>query len=246
MNLLTIPKNKFINRYLGKAEVFLTVCTHRTIDIDVMRSIMDLAAETKHKFIWSPVRGDALIDRARSRAASYFLQETNAEILLFIDDDIVFHPKQAIKLIDNIMDGADVCGAPYIQKGTLGKTWVQFDGQEITFKKDAPVVEVEAVSTGFMAIHRKVFEKLSKVKNLLHPKTLKFYHFFEPHESEKDGVPIHLGEDWGFCDLARQNGFKIFLDPSLMIGHKGEYVYNMADSLRPPKHRVEDIEITLK
>lgn len=239
---LILPRENLIKRFLKKADVLLTVCTHRTIDVDVMRSIMNLAAQTKHNFVWSPVRGDALIDRARSRVASYFLLDRTEDVLLFIDDDIVFEPADAIKLIDCVVNGADVAGANYLQKGTLEKTYVPFDGQSVTFSKDAKPVEVEAVSSGFMAIHRRVFEKLSKTVPLCHPGTLNFYPFFQPYPTEKNGRWIYLSEDWALCTKARDAGFKIFLDPSIYLGHKGEYVYNFADKVRQPKIDVHTLE----
>ena len=226
--------------------VFLTVCTHRTVDIDVMSSIMSLAAETKHNFAFAPIRGDALIDRARSRAASYFLFERDEEVLLFLDDDVVFDSAAAIKLIDDIESGADIAGGMYVQKGTLEKTCVFFDGQTVAFKKDAPRVEVEAVATGFMAIHRRVFQKLTETVPLCHPGTLNFYPFFQPFPAMKQNRWVYLSEDWAFCDRAKAAGFKVFLNPSIFLEHKGEYRYSLADKARQPKPDLESIEITLK
>lgn len=243
---LALPKNKLINRYLGKANVFLTVCTHRTINIDVMGQIMSLAKNSKHNFTWMPSIGDALLSRSRSRAASHFLLNSDADILMFCDDDILFTFKDSDKLIDDIMDGCDIVSGTYVQKGVLGKTWVQFNDQIVKFGKNEKPVEVEAVPTGFLAIHRRVLDGLSKTIPLCHPGTLNFYPFFCPYPAEKNGKWVLLGEDWAFCDLARKNGFKVFIDPSILLRHVGEYAYDMADSLRLPKPRLEDIEMTLK
>lgn len=226
------------------SNVLLSVCTHRTIDIDVMGSIMLLAGETKHTFGWSPVRGDALISRARSRVASYFLLDRNEDILFFVDDDVVFQPSDAVKIVDNVSKGMDICGGMYVQKKTLDKTCVFFDGQTVTFKKDAEPVEVEALATGFIAIHRRVFEMMATVVPLCHPGTLNFYPFFDPFPVQKNGKWIHLSEDWAFCQRARNLGFKVWLDPSIFLGHKGEAVYDLSDKARPKKETIQ--EITLK
>lgn len=226
------------------SSVLLTVCTHRTIDIDVMGSIMMLAGEMKHRFAWSPVRGDALISRARSRVASYFLQERDEDILFFIDDDIVFEPEQAVRIIDDVSNGMDICGGMYVQKKTLDKTCVFFDDQTVKFSPDAVPVEVEAMPTGFLAIHRRVFEKMKEIVPLCHPGTLNFYPFFDPFPMKKNGKWIHLSEDWAFCQRARQIGFKVWLDPSIFLGHKGEAIYDLHDKARPKKEQIQ--EITLK
>ena len=223
-------KTSLLKRLTGKADVMLTICTHRDIHVSVMRSIMSLAKEGKHNINWSPVEGEALIDRARSRAATFFLLNSNDDILFFLDEDVIFKPADMTKVIDAVVNGADVCGGAYIQKGVLGKTWVQFDGQEITFKKDANPTEVEACATGFMAIHRRVLESLAKDLPLCHPGTINFYPFFQPFPTVKNGKWVYLGEDWAFCSRARTEGFKIFIEPSVFLGHEGNYVYDFRDA----------------
>lgn len=237
-----------VKKYLKRADVLLTVCTHRTIDIDVMAGCMQLFANKKHQFTWCPVRGDALISRARSRAASMFLLERQEDCLMFVDDDVQFTEADAIKLIDGIVAGYDVVGGMYVQKGTLEKTCCLKDGDTISFGKKAPVQEVLAASTGFLAIHRKVFQGIVNkgLVNLCHAGTLNFYPFFKPFEKFIDGDWKYLSEDWGFCDLARQAGFKIWIDGSILLKHKGEYAYDLADKARLPKPNLEDIEITLR
>lgn len=226
--------------------VLVSVCTHRTIDIDVLSGVMGLFGQKEHSFTWCPIRGDALIDRARSRVASYFLQDRKEDVILFIDDDVVFDPKDAIRLIDGVKNGCDIVGGMYVQKGTLAKTCVLKNGQIVTFKRSAVPEEVEAIATGFMAIHRKVFEKMSETVPLCHPNDLKFYPFFQPFPKEKDGQMVYLSEDWAFCDRAKDLGFKVWLDPSIFLGHKGEYVYDLMDRVRKPKGNLKDLEeITL-
>lgn len=244
-------KTKLINHFFKKVDVLLSVCTHRTIDIDALTSVMNLFGQNKHNITWCPVRGDALIDRARSRVASYFLCERKEDVLFFLDDDIVFKTEDIIKVVDDIVNGADIAGAMYVQKGTLGKTAVFFDGQSVMFQKNAPIVEVEAISTGFMAIHRRVFKKM--VEREIVPLCVKyfgsadFYPFFQPYPILKNGQYIYLSEDWAFCQRARDLGFKIFLDPSIFLGHKGEYIYDLGDKARSPKIKInDDFIVTLK
>ena len=240
-------KTSLLKRLTGKLDVMLTIFTHQNIHVSVMRSIMALAKESKHNINWSPIEGEALIDRARSRAASYFLLNSKDDVLCFLDEDVIFKPSDLTKIIDAIACGADICGGPYIQKGTLGKTWVQFDGQEITFGKGSKPVEVEAVATGFMAIHRRVFEQLAKDLPLCHPGTINFYPFFQPFPALKKGKWVYLGEDWAMCERARKVGFKVFLEPSIFLGHEGNYIYDFRDADLPRKCSWEQFEsITLK
>jgi hypothetical protein len=44
-----------------------------------------------------------------------------------------------------------------------------------------------------------------------------------------------LGEDWAFCELARELGFKVWLDPSIRVAHSGRYFYTVDDLTRPAR-----------
>ncbi len=234
--------DELIKRALKRADVMLAVCSHRWFDIDAMTSAMSLFANKKHHFTWAPVRGDALISRARSRTASFFLRERTEDVLFFLDDDIMFTEADATKLIDDVVGGCDIVGGMYVQKGALDKTCVLKEGDSITFSKDAKPKEVLAVSAGFMAIHRRVFEKMSRTIPLVNAANTKYHTFFQPFNKQIDGQWTELSEDWAFCDRASALGFKIWIDPSLLIGHKGEYVYDLRDKLRPPKISWDDFK----
>lgn len=240
--------DQIVKKALNRADVMLSVCSHRWFDIDAMASAMQLFSNKRHRFTWNPVKGDALIDRARSRVASFFLLERSEDVLFFLDDDVIFREQDAVRLIDDCMKTESVVAGMYVQKGTLEKTCVFFDEQQVTFGEGQKPVEVEAVSTGFMAIHRKVLEKMAheKIVPFCHFSSLKFYPFFQPYPVQKNGEWIYLSEDWAFCDRARNLGFKIYLNPSLLLEHKGEYRYSLADKMRTNKPKLESIEITLR
>lgn len=237
--------DSIIKKALKKADVMVTVCTHRQIDIDVLESIMPLFSNKKHHYTWGPVRGDASIARSRSRAASHFLLNTDLDILLFIDDDIIFKEEDVTKLIDNVVSRKLICGGMYVQKETLDRTVALEDNQTIVFSKESKPEKVLAVSTGFMAIHREVLERMVKAVKpdgdpmfpLCHKDaSWKFYPFFSFEPIKKaDGNWIYGSEDWTFCLKAKQLGIDTWLDPSLFLGHKGEYVYDLRDRLRQPK-----------
>ena len=239
------PVDELIKKALKKADVLFCVCTHRQFHVDAMTNAMQLYGQKKHTITWMPMKGDALIDRARSRAASYFMMERNDDILFFVDDDGVFESADVLKTIDHVVGGMDICGGLVMLKkpqtvvqGHIDKNVLFFKDQAVTFKKDAKPVEVHLMGTGFMAIHRRVFQKMidEKVVPFCHPTDLKFWPFFQPfpYEIEK-GRFIYASEDWAFCLRARSLGFKVWLDPSIFIKHYGDYGWDLADSLRPSK-----------
>ena len=80
---------------------------------------------------------------------------------------------------------------------------------------------MEYVSTGFMAITRKVLEQVrDKLElTLLHPdsETGQCYPFFEAGRDLKH--MFFLSEEWNFCDKAREAGFKIYWHTGVLLGH---------------------------
>lgn len=77
---------------------------------------------------------------------------------------------------------------------------------ESTVKQDiTELSEVPFVPTGFLLIDIEVFKKIGK-----------------PYFSFEDGAE---SEDVYFCNKAIANGFKVYCDPTIQIGHMGMAVY---------------------
>src|SRR5262249_50897991 len=82
-------------------------------------------------------------------------------------------------------------------------------------------VEVDYAGTGFLLIRRDVIESLAK--------TVLHYEGPDGRVPCLYNTPIHNdgfeSEDYHFCRLAREAGYKIILDPSVRLGHIGQYRY---------------------
>ena len=57
---------------------------------------------------------------------------------------------------------------------------------------------------------------MSVFKKLSHP------WFFYEHDDKGN---LTVGDDAWFCRKARKAGFKIYCDPTIEVGHVGEYTY---------------------
>lgn len=194
-----------------------TPCYGNMVTSSFAKSCLDLQLELihhgiVHEFLF---RGnESLVHRARMGMTKTFL-DSDYDNMMWIDADMDFKPDDVEKIFAL---NADISVGVYRMKheGSLFAAWV--DGELVTDldKFDGPV-EVDYAGTGFMLIKREVLEDLSaKV-----PK----------YENEVKDIPalyqtpIHdgilLSEDYFFCKLARDNGYKIIMDPSVRPGHWG-------------------------
>lgn len=253
-------KITLLKRYFKKADVLFVCCTYADFNIDATTAAMQLFAGGKHNYVWCPLKGDALIERARSRCASFFLDRPEKEdVLFFVDHDVAFEPEDVNKIVDHIMDGKDIVGGMYVKKTAEAENnVVLFEGQEVTFEPQAQPVEVVSLNTGFLAIHRRVFDGIiERTKDypfghpfhvpLCHPSSLRYRPFFQPFNWMIGDEPRELSEDWAFCMRARAAGFKIWLDPSIILEHEGKYRYNLFDRFRSKKLTMAQVgKVTIK
>jgi hypothetical protein len=91
------------------------------------------------------------------------------------------------------------------------------------------LVRAKRVGTGFMMIQRQVFETLRDQ----HPEWKYYdqnhdcdmYTYFDFLLSQEEG---YMGEDFVFCERARQAGFTVWIDPTIKLGHMGIHEFEGA------------------
>lgn len=167
---------------------------------------------------------DGLISRARSKAVTRWWRETAEDVLLMVDDDIIFTPDDAQKLLEGCRRTRGIVVAAYpVRDG--GHVAVRGKGDvhgEASFGPGLPLEELEYGSTGFMAIHRDVVDAMIPTLTLCHEATWwSFWPMFEPLVEPGAGQQLYLSEDWAFCARARDLGHKTYLDPTIVLGHLG-------------------------
>lgn len=114
---------------------------------------------------------------------------------LLFVDSDVMFPHDAINKL--IAHDVDIVGARYNKRILPIESTVKGEFKELT--------EVPFVPTGFLLINMEVFKKIGK-----------------PYFSFEDGAE---SEDVYFCDKAIKNGFKVYCDPTIEIGHLGTAVF---------------------
>jgi glycosyltransferase involved in cell wall biosynthesis len=204
-------------------------------------------------FLSTGILFESLVSRARNSAAAAALHY-GTDYLLFIDADIVFDAKDVFKLLahdKDIVSGTYTKKyfnnqkinhiASHHQELFKDSSWrslVTDFATEISapfLKKVArgdKLAEVDYAATGFMLIKTRVFREIIKAKPELKYKNEvdgymswgdNFYNFFPA-----DINPINKkyeSEDYGFCNLWRSLGGKIWVDPSINLQHVGNFAF---------------------
>ena len=90
---------------------------------------------------------------------------------------------------------------------------------------------IKYAATGFLAVARRVFERMARDLPLCNQKdSIPMYPFYTPFVDKDDsGDPVYLSEDWAFCEQARRLGFGVWANPTVNLIHVGSHHYQLED-----------------
>lgn len=131
---------------------------------------------------------------------------------LMLDSDIAFQPQQIFRLFKR---DKDIVSGAYVSRSqpeawTAGK-WGEIPGDTRWIGKDQKgCVEVEWCGAGFLLIKREVLEALEFPW---------FRHLVRHIDTQGEAHAIECGEDQGFCNMAIEAGFKVWLDCDCQVQH---------------------------
>jgi hypothetical protein len=224
------------------------------------RSTNDLAAAcAKHgialRFYF--MFNESLITRARNYCVDEFLR-SDCTHMMFIDSDIGFNFMDVLSLLylSNSADEYGIITGPYpkktiawekikraVERGFADKNpflLEQFVGDYVfnpesngSFRIDEPV-KIREGGTGFMMIHREVFEKYAAAYPELKyvPDHVRTAHFDGTREITAffdcvidPETKRYLSEDYMFSHYARKIGVDVWLCPWIHLQHVGAYTF---------------------
>jgi cellulose synthase/poly-beta-1,6-N-acetylglucosamine synthase-like glycosyltransferase len=145
------------------------------------------------------------------------------DYIVWIDSDMVWSPQQIEKLISN---GVDICSGLYLmengQQMPVVKEWdIEYFKEHGTFKFLTPsdltnddLIKVVYTGMGCMVVRQGVYESVS-------------YPWFEPQTTTFGNVVDFASEDVSFCLKAQQQGFTIYVDPTVRCGHLKERILSI-------------------
>jgi len=191
---------------------------------------------------------DALITRARNQLTYDFIQ-SDCTHLMFIDADIGFNAQDIPYMMS--LNEDIVCGIypkKCINWNTVATAAIQgFSPSELSNhtgdfvvnyydKVDNGLITIENGGTGFMLIKRNVITTLiPKVDSYMFDgynqvdvaNGLQSYRIPEIFNTCICPITYRLlSEDYYFCKLTRDNGYKIKADTNIKLTHTGSYVFN--------------------
>ena len=222
---------------MSEFSVTVAVCAHRDIKAAVWEKLWALGGCPNPKVTVRVIDGDALISRSRSRAATFFLKQTQDDLLMFIDDDVVIKPFDATKLMHEAWQlKLPIVGAAYVTKSqdNPGFAIRPLGPGQIEFGTKGQIYEVRSISTGCMVIRREVLTRMvnDKIAPLCTHGSTSYYPFFQHEKMMIDGQWEDISEDWYFCEKARKCGFTVHCDTTIKLGHIGQWEFTWDDIIR--------------
>lgn len=164
-------------------------------------------------------QGCCYLDLVRNDLVRQFL-ESEADRLLFIDADVGAADEDAVLKVANTI--RPVVAGVYPKKKHPPAWPVTFAGDTISEDPKTGLVEAAQVATGFLCIHRDVFEAMKPhVPVFMDDRNIEMYAFFQTgiHNGR------YRGEDFFFCDLWRSLGGKVWIQPDITFRHTGSFTW---------------------
>ena len=208
-----LPGNNFSGKFLDSWSETLAYCFANGI-----QPILSRKESSNVYYVRSMCLG---ADVNRGETQKPFNGQLDYDYLMWIDSDIIYHPQQIQKLINH---NQDIVSGIYMMSGgrcfATVKDWdEEFFKQNGYFKFLSPedlkdqksLLEVAYTGMGFILVKKGVFESLT-------------YPWFKPLEKRIGNMCDFTTEDVSFALRAREQGYKIFIDPSIRVGHEKKIV----------------------
>lgn len=222
---------------MAGVSVMLAMPVHRGIEPGTLRPIVLTTCALKDRGIPFSVfmpAGGSLVHHSRSILVHDFLQ-SNRNRIFWVDSDIVWDADDFIRLLALSVEMEVVCGAYPAKREPINFALGPGTGHVVEANKYG-CIPVNGVGIGFTCIQRHVIEQLAdrapklKYPELDEPVAEVFRCdrvMYEPCDPRrKQGFEGEVrGEDMAFFADILDLGYKIYLDPSIKLGHVGSKTY---------------------
>ena len=217
---------------IKKPSLYIAMPCYDSVKIQTMVSMCKLVADLTRAGIKVDINTlkSPYVSYARNILTAQFMK-SDKDYLLFIDADVEFEPECPLRMV---VAQKDVVSTPYRVKtndpDVVRYTTTVPDNENVKVLPGG-LVELTRGPSGMMLIHRRVFETLQKNRPDLEiqahqhvdlfPEGFKIFSFWDC--VFKDGK--WTGDDIAFCNLATENGFKLYANIESTMVHHGGYGY---------------------
>lgn len=199
-------------------KILLGIPTNRGIKSKTVKSLLDMVAYSQHDFVIVMATEGYTTAENRNYLAVQALRE-NADYLMMVDDDMTF-PKDTLEKLLAVEQG--IVGVASNSRALPLSTTVSRMDAEGNYvhpdtlteeEKELPKEPFKAygVGGGVILIDTNVFRVIDRPWFLFTP---------DPVTGQ-----MLIGEDQYFCNRAKEKGYEIWCDPTITIGHIGDYIY---------------------
>lgn len=189
------------------------------IDPKTFQCLLEMVAQSKYD-IHIVVAEEGYTIAENRNYIVYQAINNKSDYLLMIDADMTFLPDTLDKLLSN---DKDICGVAYHSRGSTDIVKIVPDIMSIVETNKGKYINLEeekdpkykktfecyATGTGIILIKVNIFRKIMTP-----------WFEFTWHSNGK----CKEGEDWNFCFKAKDEGYKIYCDPTIKVGHLGEKI----------------------
>jgi len=218
---------------IKKPSLYIAMPCYDSVKIQTMVSMCKLVADLTRAGLKVDINTlkSPYISYARNILTAQFMK-SDKDYLLFIDADVEFEPECALRMV---VANKDIVCTPYRVKTEKVKYTTTVPDNDNVKVLPGGLVEITRGPSGMMLIHRRVFETLQSSRPDLEiqahqhvdlfPEGFKIFSFWDC--VFKDGK--WTGDDIAFCNLATENGFKLYanIESTMVhhgsIGYKGRY-----------------------
>jgi GT2 family glycosyltransferase len=181
--------------YLNQNGISYVYLNEYSSQVNAAREATAMGSRFLNAFATEPLNGEITYDK-----------------IIWIDSDISWTVEDFMKLYTSTLD--IVSGLYFNEEGVplIGFTEEEIYHDPATLKAKTYPFEIFAAGFGFIAMKSGVFE------NIPRPWFETVFQKIENEDKTRE-MFIPYGEDFSWCKKAKEAGYKIYLDPSIRLGH---------------------------
>lgn len=182
-----------------ETKIAIALPTNRGVKPKTLQSLMELVAYKRYSYeIIVATEGFNTAENRTWLVAQ--AGKRDCTHVVFVDDDMVYEKDTLEKLLAH---DKDIVGARYANRRGSGEV-IEYIGERV---EGDDLFECVALGGGCLLVKMEVFKKL--------PQPWFWY------KIAQTGAVL-MSNDWFFCEVARNNGFKVWCDPTIKPGHIGK------------------------